>query len=364
MAGSAHARTVDEPAPYRPPALDRSHLARPVRTRPAGVECSAAPTKEQARTRRWRRTSRGLYVPAAIDGTIPEQRILEAAMVVPDGYGVTGWGALRWWSGGRWFSGTDAEGQPLPVSIATATHGVRPQRGILVSEERVWRADVASHDGVPLLAPCAALSFEARYARTLTAAITWIDMACYSDLVSLHEGHAYAHRQAGWTGVPQLRRALALADENSWSPMETRMRVLWVVGGRLGVPLTNRPVFDLRGRHLGTPDLLDPEVGLVGEYDATDYHRGQRRLGDVQREETFRSHGLEYVTMMTGESQHPRAFLERLAGAHRRACEADDRARRRWTIEPPPWWTSTTSVQARRQLDDRQRAKLLRYRSG
>ena len=30
----------------------------------------------------------------------------------------------------------------------------------------------------------------------------------------------------------------------------------------------NRPIFDLHGRHVGTPDLLDAEAGLYGEYDS------------------------------------------------------------------------------------------------
>ena len=32
-------------------------------------------------------------------------------------------------------------------------------------------------------------------------------------------------------------------------------------------PLCNVPVFDRFGQHIGTPDLLDPVAGVVGEYD-------------------------------------------------------------------------------------------------
>jgi len=35
---------------------------------------------------------------------------------------------------------------------------------------------------------------------------------------------------------------------------------------------------------------------------------------------------------------------------------------RAWTIEPPPWWISTTTVAERRSLDQAQRERLLRYR--
>ena len=40
---------------------------------------TSGPTPKQARGRGWRRTSRGLYVPADVDGSNPEQRIVEAA---------------------------------------------------------------------------------------------------------------------------------------------------------------------------------------------------------------------------------------------------------------------------------------------
>ena len=40
---------------------------------------------------RYRRTSHGLYLPVDIDGSVPEQRIVEAAAVLPAYGGVTGW---------------------------------------------------------------------------------------------------------------------------------------------------------------------------------------------------------------------------------------------------------------------------------
>jgi hypothetical protein len=40
--------------------------------------------------------------------------------------------------------------------------------------------------------------------------------------------------------------------------------------------LVNRPVFDQHGHHVATPDLLDVEAGVVGEYDGA-MHRGRAR---------------------------------------------------------------------------------------
>src|SRR3954469_16882880 len=96
----------------------------PVRTDPRGT---VGPTRSQAAGRSWRRSSRGLYVPAGVDESVPEQRIVEAAAVLPAYGGVTGWAALRW-LGASWMTGLAPGGQtPLPVVLVTAGDDIRPQ---------------------------------------------------------------------------------------------------------------------------------------------------------------------------------------------------------------------------------------------
>lgn len=356
-AGTGHRR------PRHPIELgpDRPGLVRPVRRDLLGV---TGPTPAQTRGGAWRRTTRGFYVPATVDGARPEQRILEASMVVPTGYGVTGWAALGWWTGNRWFAGGATSGALLPVPVVTSTMHVRAQPGVEVSQEGVHLADLVTHDGVPLTRACCALSFEVRR-RTdrLADAVAWIDMACYTDVLSLAEIGSYAAGQRGWTGIPLIRTAVTLADENSWSPQETRIRLRWVLEAELPRPLCNTPVFDLAGRHLGTPDLLDPVAGVVAEYDGSDHLAGPKRLHDVRREDAFRDHGLEYVTTLAGDAHGPHGFVERLLRAYSRARAARARGETpRWSATPPSWWVPTHTVARRRQLDAAQRARLLRYR--
>ena len=209
------------------------------------------------------------------------------------------------------------------------------------------------------------MSFEVRRRTTrLADAVTCLDMACSTDVVSLEEVRAYAGAQRGWTGVPLLRAALALAEENSWSPQESRMRLAWVLEAGLPRPLCNAPVFDATGRHLGTPDLLDPVVGLVAEYDGSDHLGHLQRLHDVRREDLFRDHGLEYVTTLAGDRHGPQGFVERLLRAYARALAARDRGEQPgWTSVPPPGWVLTDTVARRRALSDYQRGRLLRYRA-
>jgi len=120
-------------------------------------------------------------------------------------------------------------------------------------------------------------------------------------------------------------------------------------------------VFDRAGRLIGTPDLIDPIAGVCGVYDSELHLDSARRRRDLEREEEFRASGLEPVEMVTGELREPWPFVARLRAAYARA-ERRPAADRRWTIEPPPWWTPTVTVAQRRALTAEQRDRWLRHR--
>jgi len=338
------------PPPFHP---HRRALVAPVRIDPKGV---IGPTRGQTQRGRWRRTSQGLYVPAWVDPSVVEQRIVEAAAVLPAYGGMTGWAALRW-LGGRWFEGTRADGALLPVTLAT--DNVRPQPGIAISEERLNAVEVVVHDRLRITRALRSALFEMRYAPSLWAAVVVADMAAYSDLVSLDELWPYALAHSGMTGIPQARDAIGLADENTWSPMETIMRLIWMLVAELPRPLTNQPVFDLHGRHLGTPDLLDVEAGVYGEYDSAYHLDGSRRRLDLVREDTFRRAGLEPIVMLAGQSRDEVA-ARIVATREREFRRGNPRA---WTIEKPSWWINTETVAQRRALAEAERARLLARRA-
>ncbi len=319
------------------------------------------PTPAQARGPRWRRTGRGLYVPGDVDASRPEQRIVEAAGVLPDGAAVTGWAALRW-CGAVWFDGLAPHGgEQLPVDLAIGINDVRPRAGIRLSEERLSPPDLTCHDGLPVTTPVRSLAFEMRYAPDEREAAVAFAMAAYADLVSIDEITAYVDLLGTWTGVPQARRALALLDENTWSPWEARMCHVWILDAGFPPPLRNCPVFDLAGNHLGTPDLLDVESGTAGEYDGAVHLQGAQRSRDVDREARFRGVGLEYFTMLAGDHGDRRRLVARMHAARARA-RWERPEERRWTVEPPPWWVPTRTVEQRRRLTSGQRARWLRWR--
>lgn len=316
------------------------------------------PTRGQARNGdRWRRTSHGFYVPAWVDAGNVEQRILEASVVLPSSQAITGWAALRW-LGAPWFSGSDGGGGQLPVDLLISTLDVKTQPGFLVCGEGTHPDQMMVVDGVRATGPAWSVAFMMRRAPDLHSAVAALDMAAYSDLVTIAEVEEVISHQSSWTGVPQAREAVALADENAWSPPEVRMRLGWAARVEGARPRANLPLFDLRGQHIGTPDLIDVESGVAGDYDGVVHLGRDQRRTDRDRDELFARHGIEMVRWMSGD--RPGDFLARLHRAYERAGRRT--GPRSWVARPPAWWTPTTTVVARRALTEAQQARLLAYR--
>jgi hypothetical protein len=317
------------------------------------------PTPKGARGPLWRSAGRGDYVPARVERTI-DQRILEAAAVLPRYGGVTGWASLRW-QRARWFEGLRDGVVERPVTLVTAGTHIRPQPGIAVSTERLSPSDLISVDTVPCTSAVRSTWFEMRYAASPRDAAVTLSMAAYSDLVSIAELADYAYEHPGWTGAPMCRGAIPLAFENAWSPREVDVAIVWVLLADLPRPLLNHPIFDRAGRHLGTPDMVDPEAGVIVQYDGPDHLKLARRANDVLGEERYRTHGLECVTVLAPHLHDKSALAERFVRARARA-RSEAESTRSWTVELPAWWVPTHSVALRRALTDRDRQRLLRYR--
>ena len=328
----------------------------PTRVDPLGLR---GPTRKKARGREWRRTSRGWFVPADAPSDSPEQRILEASVVLPLGGCVSGWSALRW-AGGFWFTGTRADQSLRPVQLHTGDHNIRPQEGFVISEERISFLDMRVIDGVPVASPAFAAGFEMRYAPTPGEAAVVFEMAAYNDLLSREELAAQLVELDGWTGIPQARAVLPELDENYWSPQEVRLHQIWRQA-ELPPLLVNRPVFDRAGNHLATPDLLDEEAGLALEYDGAHHLDLHRRRADRGREERLRHAGIEYVTVVADDARDLDSLHGRLRRARARARFAAPSARG-WTTELPAWWVPTFTVEQRRELRRSARETWLRLR--
>lgn len=315
------------------------------------------PTRRQAAGPEWRRSSRGLYVPTYVERG-PEQRIVEVGSRIPEAALVTGWAALRW-RGATWFSGLDDQLGERPVAVTGPAHGMRAQDDLVWTSSRAGSAPRSMVDGLAVTEAVVAVAHDMRHATNLTAAVQALDMAAYADLVSVAEALAWLCAHPRRHGAAQARRACALADENTWSPMESVARGHWRRARPGATLLTNHPIFDLGGHHVVTPDLLDTAAGVVLEYEGGVHLTASARHDDVVREALYRRHALEVVVMTSPDLGRPTAFRQRLDAAYARASTrpATDRS---WTHVAPAWWVPTDTVERRRALTPAQRRRWVR----
>jgi len=316
-----------DPVCTRPP-----DLVRPVRIdRTGGI-----PTPAMVRGPRWRRCGPGLYVPAAVDNSVVEQRLVEQeARLGPHG-AVSAWAALRWY-GAAFFDGLATGGaRRLPVPLVVGSD-LRPDPEVALSWEQLAPSERVVVAGLPCTTIQRALFDEMRRTGGAWHAVRSMDMAAAAGLISVRLMRAYVEHRYAWTGVPLVRRALDLSSDLSRSPQESTLRLTWVVTAGLGAPLCNQPVFGLDGALLGYPDIFDPFAGVVGEYDGADHLRDDRRRSDTTREERFRDHGLEYFRVVRGEFADFARLASRMHRVRRRA-RFDNPDVRRWTLVPPAWF--------------------------
>jgi hypothetical protein len=341
--------TIDQVTPRRhrwhPICEPPSDLFHPVAVDPTGA---TGPTRSQA-TRAgtagspWRRSSWGRYVLASVDPDVPEQRVVEAAALLPAAGAVTGWAGLRL-LGARFCDGRTLSGEVLPVPLAAGPHrSHRPVDGLRWLQERISPEEVWIRCDTPVAMPERSVFDAMRLAPDLRHAVVELEMAIAAELTSLRRVAAYVAAHRGWHGVAQARAALDLACEHSRSKYETGLKLIWCLDAGLAHPLVNQEVFTLDGRLLGIADLLDVEAGVVGEYDGGDHAGALRRSRDATREGGLRDHGLEVFRVTGFDMLDPASVVRRMRAARARA-RWEPPEHRRWTTTPPPGWARSPSV--------------------
>lgn len=303
----------------------------PVVPRPVDPAGKTGPTRGQAAGPRWRRTSRGLYVPADAPLT-PEQRIVEAARLIRGRALVTGWAALRLHEA-NFFDGLEPDGRtPIPVCIAANGERMRTAPGLEVVRDQVPQEEVVVRHGIRCARVERALFDEMRRRGDPREAAVAFDMTAAAELTSLTRMRSYLTRRVGSRGRGLVAKGLEMGDEGSRSPQESRFRMIWEYDAGWGRPLCNRPVYTARGLLIGIPDLLDPARGVVGEYDGADHRDRARHTRDVRRMDDFRRVGLEYVAVVGQDLRDLRLVVARIHAAGDRAGKLP----RGWRLGPPP----------------------------
>ncbi|HEY0237863.1 MAG TPA: hypothetical protein VGC37_04385 [Friedmanniella sp.] len=291
--------------------------------------------KHELATSRWRRSSRGLYVP----GDAPEsvaQRIVCAAAAMPDDAAIGGWAAAH--VDGADLDGRDRQLRNLPVDVLLPP-GLHRQQvpGIAYRRAALAAGEVRTVGDLRLTSPLRTAVDLACWAPSLTEAVVLLDLLLRA---GLSREALMASAPKDRRGAVQARRAIALARPGSLSPGETRLRLVYVqdVGGP--DPLLNASLLDLDGRFVAMPDLFDEEAGLAMEYDGASW-AGERPLGhrdvDQHRSDNVREEVMERrnVIVVRADAHDVGPYRHRTA-ARIQAARQDglrrDRRRDRWIV--------------------------------
>lgn len=307
-------------------------------------------TPDQARGPRWRWTSSGLYVPASVDPSLAQQRVVECAARLPPGGAVTGWAACLL-SGAAWFDGLDSDGvTQLPVQLAVGPRGgVRRDAGVVVSFARLPEWEVRRRYGVRCARPERAVLDEMRR-RSREEAVVVAESALAAEITSPRRLLAFlaGHRSARGRGL--ARWALLRARGGVRSPLEVRVRtVAEEVAGysRLEV---NRVVHAADGTRIGEVDLLDVESETVIETDGAAHRDAGQQAWDIVKEEALRGAGIEVARVTGSQSRDPDGLARRLVAVRARSRFTPE-ADRSWRLGPARRRGGTRGAGVQRDVD-------------
>ena len=249
-------------------------------------------SRKQLRGGSWRRLGAGLYVWA---GLADDPRHLLAAVRrrLPPEAAFSGRTA-------GWLHGLDMEPcQPVEATVPDGC-GVSSRSGVALRRGVLPMADVVERRRLPVTSALRT-AFDLARQQPLVDAVVAVDMALHARLVDRDRLRAYAADRPAFRGAPLARRVLDLAESRSESPMETRLRLLLVLGG-LPRPVAQAELRDQRGGFLARVDLYYPDHRLALEYDGRT-HRDSL-VADNRRQNRLLAAGYRLLRFTAADVQH------------------------------------------------------------
>jgi very-short-patch-repair endonuclease len=182
-----------------------------------------------------------------------------------------------------WLHGLDVRPcDPTEVTVPEDA-GISSRSGIALRRSALANGDVVRVRGMAVTSIARTVG-ELCARLDLVEAVVIADEALHSGRLRLDQLTSWAHDHAGNRGMRNLRRVLGFVDAAAESPMESRLRMVLVLGG-LPRPRAQVTIRDRWGRALGRPDLYYADQRLGIEYDGgthreslTEDNRRQNRL--------------------------------------------------------------------------------------
>lgn len=169
-----------------------------------------------------------------------------------------------------------------PAAVTVPGGGQRVHAGLVVHRDRLAPGEIGQVGDVRVTTPLRTAYDLARWADDVVAAVVAVDALAnrgrYNPDLLLH----FANRYRGARGNDRLAMILALADARSGSPMETRLRLVLVLGG-LPKPAVQHVVADQRTRTAVWLDLAYPAERIGIEYEGAQHAAPDHVLRDVGR---------------------------------------------------------------------------------
>jgi very-short-patch-repair endonuclease len=239
----------------------------------------------------WRRLSRGQYAWTQIPDDA-ELRLKAAQQRLPSPFAFSGRTAA-------WILGLDLSPCDPIEAIVPRNISVRCRAGMRVRRAALHEGDVIQRRGFRLTNILRTVT-DLGSGRDLIESVVAIDLALNAGLIGMDTLNNHIEKSRGAKGIRRLRRAVALADSRSESPMETRLRVQ-LVCARLPAPELQVELHDKMGRFLGRADLYYSDVKLVVEFDGQNHK--DRIAADLRRQNALLNAGY-HVLRFTASDLH------------------------------------------------------------
>lgn len=236
-------------------------------------------TRAQLRSGCWRRLLRDVYCHVDVPDD-PALRAAAAALTLPPG-GVVG-GAQA-----AWLHGADVVRSAAPMEVYAL--GVRTRPGLLVRAWTLDSDDICEVGGVPVTTPLRT-AFDLVRRQSLVEGVVALDAMAHLGLVTGVRLAEYSDSHPRWRGVRRVARVVELHEPGSESPMESRLRMVLVIGG-LPRPEVQIEVYDVGGLLVGRLDLGYRAACVGVEFDGRRHHTGESRRGDDRRDNSLSVYG-------------------------------------------------------------------------